>query len=114
MSNRRDDITAFGFIANEMGGGGDRGQSFPRSDAEDFSRGVRFVPREVTFARRRGERVEFIQRCKNSCCWYWQFRDGSRSYHFELYNYEQYGKDKCSLCGNVVHMGGGYFKKGDV
>ena len=57
------DMGAFGLIANAMGGGGDRGQSFPHSDAEDFTRGVRFVPGEVTLARRRGEVVEFVQKC---------------------------------------------------
>lgn len=50
---------AFGMIANAMGGGGDIGQSFPRSDADDFSNGARYIPGEVTIARRKGGKVLF-------------------------------------------------------
>ena len=101
------ELTAFGFLINALGGGGDRGQSFPQSDAEDLSRGLRFIPNEVTLARRRGERVDFVQSCQNRCCWYWQFQDGSRTYYWERSEYEHFGKEKCSLCGNR-HVKGGH------
>jgi hypothetical protein len=101
-----DELTALGFIVNAMGGGGDKGQSFPRSDAEDLSHGLRFIPGEVTLARRKGEHVTFVQTCQNSCCWYWQFPDGSRTYYWERQNYEQINADRCPLCGNT-HLTGG-------
>lgn len=104
-----DDLTAFGFLINAIGGGGDVGQSFPQSDAEDMSRGLRFIPGEVTVARRRGERVTFNQPCENRCCWYWQFKDGSRTYYWERRDFESFGKDKCSACGNE-HVSGGHIK----
>ena len=104
--SKMEDLSAFGFLANALGGGGDVGQSFPRSDAEDLSRGLRFIPGEVTLARRRGERVDFVQPCNNSCCWYWQFQDGSRTYYWERGDYERLGTEKCSLCGNK-HVKGG-------
>jgi hypothetical protein len=118
------DLAALGFLANALGGGGDRGQAFPQSDAEDMSRGLRFIPGEVTMARRRGGRVYFVQGCSSPCCWYWQFPDGSRSYYWDRYQYEQiaeangikltvdeYGTKTgnagpCPRCGNP-HTGGG-------
>jgi len=124
-------LGALGFLANAIGGGGDKGQSFPRSDAEDLSRGLRFIPGEVTLARRRGERVQFVQNCHNQCCWYWQFPDGSRTYYWERWNYEQiaegngielevseYGSKvgdagACRSCGNV-HTCGGFFPSEEV
>lgn len=108
-----DELAAFGFIANALGGGGDTGQTFPQSDAEDFSRGLRFVPGEVTLARRRGEKVAFYQSCQNCCCWYWQFQDGSRTYYWERTHYENYGTEKCMLCGNN-HVKGGHIKRGQL
>ena len=115
-----DDLSAFGFLVNAMGGGGDRGQSFPQSDAEDMSRGLRFIPGEVTLARRRGERVEFVQKCNNECCWYWKFQDGSRTYYWERENFHDIARangnefkgefrgdaGKCPLCGNENTSGG--------
>lgn len=45
-----------GFLSNALfDGGGDRGATFPRSDVEDLSRGLRFIPGEVTVARRQGD-----------------------------------------------------------
>lgn len=101
---------AFGMLANALGGGGDKGASFPRSDAEDFSRGVKFVPGEVTVARRAGETVEFHTPCQSStCCWYWQMPDGTRIYHFERHHFERI-RDKhdgvCPDCGNENTAGG--------
>jgi hypothetical protein len=89
--SKMDGMTAFGFLINGLGGGGDAGQTFPRSDAEDMSAGARFIPGEVTLARRRGERVEFVNRC-SPCCWYWEFQDGSRIYHWDRFGYESIGK----------------------
>lgn len=114
-----DDLTAFGFLVNALdpnkGRDGDTGASFPRSDAEDFSRGVRFVPGEVTLARRAGKRVEFVQDC-TPCCWYWKMPDGTRVYHWDRYYYEKIARQNgktwdegtefegeagpCPWCGN--------------
>lgn len=113
------ELAMFGFLANAMktrGMGGDRDASFPRSDAEDLSRGCRFVPGEVTMARRRGERVQFVGSCW-MCCWYWQMPDGSRIYHFERSTYEDIKRankvtgegdaGSCPKCGNP-HTSGGH------
>ena len=52
-------MAVFGAMANGLGpnAGGDRGQAFPASDAEDFAKGARYIPGEVTLARRDGKRV---------------------------------------------------------
>jgi hypothetical protein len=76
-------------VANQQVRGGDR--AFPSSDAADLGRGARFIPGEVTLARRRGERVEFRDRCTR-VCWYWLFEDGSRVYHWEEWVYSQIGR----------------------
>lgn len=130
MSQRDDDrdfgslMSAFGTLANALGDGhgGDRGQSFPQSDADDFSKGLRFVPGEVTMARRQGQKVIFHQPCVNQCCWYWQFPDESRTYYWERRNFEQIavanGKDPeakegagaCPRCGNT-HTSGEQIEK---
>jgi hypothetical protein len=96
-----------------------------------LSRGLRFIPGEVTLARRRGERVEFVQECSSPCCWYWQFPDGSRTYYWERWAYEQIAEangielavsgydtkqgdaGRCPQCGNS-HTSGGYFKPGEL
>jgi hypothetical protein len=88
------DMALFGLgvqMQRFQSGARDRGQSFPMSDAEDLGRGARFIPGEVTLARRRGERVEFMDRCTR-CCWYWLFEDGSRVYHWEEWVYSQIGR----------------------
>jgi len=119
------DLSLFGFMSNALGGGGDRGQSFPRSDAEDLSRGLKFVPGEVTVARRKGEVVLFEQPCSHPCCWYWLFADKSRLHYWERSDYEQtaeangFEKDgeghypdgvgACPECGNA-HLTGGRVK----
>lgn len=95
MPNKRDKYssanitTMYGFLINALEGGGDAGSTFPRSDAEDLSRGLRFIPGEVTVARRKGERVVFMDPCDHPCCWYWQFADDSRIYYWERWDYEQ-------------------------
>lgn len=80
--SRSFDVSAFGRLVNAIGGGGDVGQSFPASDADDLDNGALFVPGEVTLARRRGERVIFVQQC-TQVCWYWEMPDGTRHYHWE-------------------------------
>ena len=62
---------AFGLLINAMGGGGDVGQVFPESDANDLRYGARYIPGEVTIARRSGEQVTFDARSHK-----WTFRDG--------------------------------------
>jgi hypothetical protein len=114
MRNNNDDelLSAFGFLVNAFGGGGDYGQLVPRSDAEDLSLGLRFIPGEVTWARRNGERVVFVQSCQNQCCWYWLFPDGSKTFYWERSNFEQIkeqngGNDSpCPNCGNPYTSGG--------
>ena len=126
--SKLDEVTAIGFLANALGGGGDRGQSFPQSDAEDMSRGLRFIPGEVTSARRRDERVTFTQQCSNPCCWYWQFPNGARTYYWERDNWIRIAKvngvtleenefgsltgeaGSCPRCGNP-HTSGGHIEQ---
>lgn len=121
-----DEVTVLGFLMNAISGGSDTGQTFPQSDAEDMSRGLRFIPGEVTVARRRGEIVPFTDKCAHPCCWYWQFQDGSRTYYWERWDYERIaetnGKTKndkgnyidgagpCPNCGNQ-HTRGGHIDK---
>lgn len=118
-----DETTAFGFLVNALGGGGDRGQSFPQSDAEDLSRGLRFIPGEVTLARREGKRVPFVQDCHHPCCWFWQFPNGAKTYYWERGDFEHIARlngrkfegdfrgeaGACPRCGNP-HTGGGHIE----
>lgn len=99
------DIADFGQMISAFGGGGDRGNMFPQSDADDFSNGARFIPGEVTLARRAGRVVKFIQTC-GACCWYWKFDDGMRVYHFDPITRDRIDGDVCPDCGNE-HTGGG-------
>jgi hypothetical protein len=86
--------TALGFLANALdrgkGSDGDTGAFYPRSDAEDMSRGARFIPGEVTVARRTGKKVDFVTKCGPNC-WYWEMPDGSRIYHYDPITYHQIG-----------------------
>lgn len=128
MSNEKysnmDELPMLGFLVNALdkgkGNDGDTNASFPRSDAEDLSRGARFIPGEVTLARREGEKVNFVQEC-GPCCWYWEMPDGSRIYHFERFEYEKIARNNgyngekelagpCPVCGNE-HTHGGTIKK---
>jgi len=115
----KDGMAAFGLLVNAMSGGGDHNAAFPRSDAEDMSCGARFIPGEVTLARRAGQTVRFISSCA-SCCWYWEMPDGSRIYHFEGYVHDEIGRHNhgegwsrtstwagpCPHCGNPFTRGG--------
>ena len=103
-------LAGSGLIINARGGGGDVGQSFPQSDAEDLSRGAKFVPGVVTIARRAGKKVTFEVSCKSStCCWYWLMPDGSKIYHFEQHHFERLHHEHdgtCPECGNTHIIGG--------
>ncbi len=122
-----DEASALGFFANALfDGGQDRGAMFPRTDAEDMSRGARFIPGDVTLARRRGEKVDFTSDC-GPCCWYWTLPDGTRIYHFDPLTYEDIGRQnngaewtreaglagRCPRCNNE-HTSGGRVSKTDV
>lgn len=123
------EMAAFGFLVNALdgrrGGDGDTGSSFHRTDAEDMSKGARFIPGEVTLARRVGKKVNFVTECGPNC-WYWEMPDGARVYHWERSTYESiaavngrqeikdghYGKHfedgagPCPHCGNPNTNGG--------
>ena len=116
------DLSMLGFLSNALDprsreGNGDTGCSFPRSDAEDLSRGARFIPGEVTMERRAGRRVQFVSEC-SPCCWYWQLESGTRIYHFDRYTYDRIkvangipatdtnGAGPCPDCGNAHTSGG--------
>jgi len=123
------DMATFGFLINALdsrrGGDGDIGASFPRTDAEDMSKGARFIPGEVTLARRAGKKVNFVTECGPNC-WYWEMHDGTRIYHYDPMTYDQIGtangrkavEDKycdthfedgpgpCPRCGNANTSGG--------
>jgi len=123
------EAAVFGFLANALGSSkgddGDIGSVFPRSDAEDLSKGARFIPGEVTVARRTGQKVEFVTDCSPNC-WYWKMPDNTRIYHFDPETYRQIGKANgrtlqkdrhgvlrfkngpgpCPQCGNVHTSGG--------
>ena len=123
------DMATFGFLINALdsrrGGDGDIGASFPRTDAEDMSKGARFIPGEVTLARRAGKKVNFVTECGPNC-WYWEMPDGSHIYHYDPTTYDQIGTangrkavvDKycdthfedgpgpCPRCGNANTSGG--------
>ncbi|MEK7630044.1 MAG: hypothetical protein AAB432_01530 [Patescibacteria group bacterium] len=108
------ELSAFGFIANALdtnkGADGDAGAVFPRSDAEDLSRGARFIPYKVTLARRAGKQVEFVTNCKqSSTCWYWKMPDGARIYHSDQNDFKNIRDNhngKCPECGNTNINGG--------
>ena len=107
-------LASLGFLMNAMesrgrsSGDGDRNCSFPRSDAEDLSRGCRFIPGEVTMERRAGRRVVFHDDCRNPCCWYWELKDGSRIYHWSPGE----ATEPCSWRGNP-NVNGGTVKIGN-
>lgn len=65
-------MCAFGMLANSLDGGGDIGQSFPLSDAQDLFNGANYIPEDVTLARRRGEKVIFHSESHE-----WEFSDGT-------------------------------------
>lgn len=109
-----DDLFAgFGALINALSGGGDIGNPFPKSDAEDIAKGARFIPGEVTLARRAGTKVSFISEC-GPCCWYWLMPDNTRIYHWDRLTYEQIAcanghrwdgrfndeAGPCPICGN--------------
>jgi hypothetical protein len=122
----RSDLISLGLSMQRLQGRGDHGKTFPESDTKDLARGARFIPALVTLERRRGGRVTFHQACGSECCWYWQFRDGTRIYHFDLSTFlaiarangrtivrndhgmehPVHGAGPCPLCGNEHTHGG--------
>ena len=62
------EMAMLGFLVNALesrkGGDGDTGISFPPTDAEDMSKGARFIPGEVTLARRAGKKGNFLTECR--------------------------------------------------
>ncbi len=88
------ELAVFGFLANALdrskGTDGDTGAAFPRTDAEDLSRGARFIPGEVTLARQTGKKVNFVTECGPNC-WYWEMPDGSHVYHCDPMTCHQIG-----------------------
>jgi len=107
-SNRDPDpfLVMFGQLAAGFDGHQDRGATFPQSDADDLAKGARFIPGEVTMARREGRAVRFVQECSNRCCWYWALPNGKRAYHWAEYDYEAIKPGPCPTCGNP-HIDGG-------
>lgn len=53
------DFRTFLAAAALLGGGRNEGAAVPIDDAADAMQGARYIPGEVTLARRRGERVVF-------------------------------------------------------
>ena len=66
------DMKAFAAMASILSGGGNEGAMFPVDDAVDFQNGARYIPGEVTVARRNGERVSFDAEAHK-----WTMPDGS-------------------------------------
>lgn len=108
---------------------GNIGAIFPVDDARDLALGLRFIPGEVTVARRKGHSIQFCHdHCPNPCCWYWDMEDGPRIYYWERGNYEALAQHNgiekvpmetggpgcedypeagpCPLCGNPNTKGG--------
>lgn len=75
------EMGAFGALVSALGGGGNTGNLFPQSDSDDFLNGARFIPGEVTLARRRGEKVQFMQPTAYQSDWYWEMPDGTHIQH---------------------------------
>ena len=67
-----DDLFACLAAACLMGGGGNEGNAVPIDDIQDFNQGAKYIPGEVTMARRKGERVVYHPE-KNQ----WQMPDGN-------------------------------------
>lgn len=116
-----DGLAGFGALISAMGGGGDSGNAFPQSDADELASGARFIPGEVTLARRAGKTVNFHQSCGNACCWYWEMPNGDKIYHFTREAFHQTALSNgvwdgegdfsgdagsCPSCGNSNTNGG--------
>lgn len=122
MSNDRDDdelaamMAMFGASVGSKGGG----NFFPGSDADDFAKGVTYVPVEVTTARRSGQKVSLVQECRNKGCWYWKWPDGTQIHYFDRSTYLEIARANskwngeggfkgesgpCPQCGNTYTRG---------
>lgn len=84
MSKSDDDnfMVAFAVLVNALGGeqGRDVGAMMPQSDVDDFQNRARWIPGEVTLARRRGEKIKFVRE-GDSSKWYWEMPNGTRINH---------------------------------
>lgn len=82
MSRNDEDrlLAAFGEMINAFGGGGDTGNLFPKSDVEDLANGAKWIPGEVTLARRAGQKVTFNQEGSKEN-WYWELENGKQIKH---------------------------------
>ncbi|MFA5993431.1 MAG: hypothetical protein WC823_00565 [Parcubacteria group bacterium] len=101
-------------------------RAVPSSDLEDMRRGVRYIPHDVTLARRKGKKVQLVVACTANCS-YWQMPDGTKIYHQnreaylfigmknkrEIF-YDKFDKSMilfeggpgpCSICGNPYTNG---------
>lgn len=67
-----DDLVGFLAAACLLGGGGNENNFVPIDDVQDFQKGARYIPGEVTLARRQGRRVVFHPDQKK-----WMMPDGS-------------------------------------
>ena len=65
------DMAAFALLAAALDGGKDAGAAMPILDATDFAQGAKYIPSEVTMARRNGEHVNYNKHDKN-----WTMPDG--------------------------------------
>jgi hypothetical protein len=72
-----DNFGDFGLLINALGGGGNKGNAFPKDDAIDLRNGATYIPYEVTDARREGKEVVFMQIGEKKD-WYWQMPDGTK------------------------------------
>lgn len=52
-------VGTLGKLVSAMEGNKNRGAMFPAADVKDFEKGARYIPSEVTLARRNGETVVF-------------------------------------------------------
>ncbi len=65
-----------------------KGAVIPDDDIKDLMEGATQIPDEVTEARRKGEKVQFVSACSPSC-WHWVMPDDTRHYH---------SSNPCSKC----------------
>jgi len=70
--NDNDFLGGFGLLNNALSGGGNRNNPFPEDDAIDLRNGARYIPGEVTIARRNGKIVTFYPHEHK-----WEMPDGS-------------------------------------
>jgi len=83
MSQDDDGLMAgFAALVNAFGGeqGRDAGALMPQSDVDDFANGARWIPGEVTLARRAGQNVNFVREGDKED-WHWEMPDSTTIKH---------------------------------